>query len=259
MEENYSIQRMLDLRKLTRAIAELLRGQMRDYMVSLAPLYHPRTVLGEYVQGSTKEALKGANAVFKELQALYDSIAPTRPFNLSKDVKAPLDIYGGALELTAVEYTYQATVDQTSKTVAVTMPFRWIVSYPGCSPARLRELAADRNRSAEELQHAVLHYLALHLVMTKQTGLTKILEALHFPVRPNERLPGFGNLPMTIISSSVSTIRPPDSVIIESTEISGINAFEEVVNIADIIELRDPLSDRLIELAKTHGERLPSQ
>jgi len=259
MEENYSIQRMLDLRKLTRAIAELLRGQMRDYLVTLAPLYHPRTVLGEYVQGSTKEALKGANTVFKELQALYDSIAPSRPFNLSKDVKAPLDIYGGALELTAVEYTHQATVDQTSKTVTITLPFRWIVSYPGCPPTRLRELAADRNRSAEELQHAILHYLALHLVMSKQTSLTKILEEFHFPVSPNERLPGFGNLPMTIISSSVSTMRPPDNVIIESTEISGVSAFEEVVNIADIVELRDPLSDRLLELIKTHGERLLPQ
>jgi hypothetical protein len=259
MEENYTIQRMLDLRKLTRAIADLLRGQLRDYLVSLAPLYHPRTVLGEYVQGSSKELVKGASSTLKELQTLYDSITPSNPFNLSKEVKAPLALYSGTLEFTAIDYKHQAAADQTSKTVGITLPFKWIVSYPGCPPAKLREMCADRNRSADELQHAVLHYLALHLVMTKQTGVTKILEALHFPVSTNERLPGFGNLPITIISSSVSTIRPPDHVIIESTEISGVNAFEEVVNLDDIIELRDPLSERLIELVKSHGEQLQPQ
>ncbi|HKX31138.1 MAG TPA: hypothetical protein VJ302_25845 [Blastocatellia bacterium] len=256
MEETYSIQRMLELRKLTRAIAELLRGQIRDYLVSLAPLYHPRTILGEYVQGHTKEVLKGAPTTFKELQALYDSIAPPKPFNISKELKSPLELFGGPLELTAVEYTHQATADQASKTVTVTLPLRWIVSYPGCSPSRLRELCADRNRSTDEVLQGLLHYLVLHLLMIKQTGLTRILEALHFSVHPNERLPGLGNMPVAMIHSSVSTVRPPDNVIIESTEISGVNAFEEVVNLADLSDLRDPLSERLIELVKSHGESL---
>jgi len=256
MEENYFIQRMLELRKLTRAIAELLRSQLRDYLTLLAPLYHPRNTLGDYIQGNGKDALKSASLAFKELQALYDSIAPSKPFNLLKEMKAPLNIFGGALEMTAVDYTHQAMADQTSKNVSVTLPFKWIVNYPGYSPSRLREMSSDRDRSAEELQDAILHYLVLHQVMTKQTGLTKLLEALHFPVNPNEHLPGFGNLPITIISSAVSTIRPPDNVIIESTEISGVNAFEEVVKVADVIELRDPLSDRLIEMVNSYGDRL---
>jgi hypothetical protein len=117
-------------------------------------------------------------------------------------------------------------------------------------------MGADRDRPAEELQESLLHYLVLHQVMTKQTGLTKLLEALHFPINPNEQLPGFGALPITTVSASVSTIRPPDNVIIESTEVSGFNSFEEVVKVADIIELRDPLSDRMLEMVKSYGDRL---
>jgi hypothetical protein len=259
MEEVYFIQRMLELRKLTRAIAELLRGQLREYLTLLAPLYHPRTMLGEYIQGNAKDALIGATAAFKELQANYDSVARSKPFNLLKEMKAPLNMFGGVLEMTAVDYTHKATADQTSKNVTVTLPFKWIVSYPGYSPLRLREMASDRDRSAEELQESILHYLALHQVMTKQTNLTKLLEALHFPVNPNERLPGFGDLPITVISASVSTIRPPDNVIIESTEVSGVNAFEEIVKVSDIIELRDPLSDRMIEMVNSYGDRLQPQ
>ncbi|HEY8459420.1 MAG TPA: hypothetical protein VIM99_03520, partial [Blastocatellia bacterium] len=238
MEEVYFIQRMLELRKLTRAIAELLRGQLREYLTLLAPLYHPRTVLGEYIQGNSRDSRIGSAAAFKELQTLYDSVAPSKPFHLSKEVKPPLNMFGGVLEMTPVDYAYQATSDQTTKNVTITLPFKWIVSYPGYSPSRLREMGADRDRSAEELQESILNYLALHQVMTRQTNLTKLLEALHFYVNPNEHLPGFGALPITVISASVSTIRPPDNVIIESTEVSGVNAFEEVVKVADIIELR---------------------
>jgi hypothetical protein len=259
MEEVYFIQRMLELRKLTRAIAELLRGQLREYLTLLAPLYHPRTVLGEYVQGNARDALIGATAAFKELQTLYDSVAPARPFNLLKEMKGPLNMFGGVLEMTPVDYTYKATAEQTSKNVAITLPFKWIVSYPGYSPLRLREMGADRDRSAEELQESILHFLVLSQIMTKHTSLTRLLEALHFHVNPNEQLPGFGALPITVISASVSTIRPPDSVIIESTEVSGVNAFEEVVKVADIIELRDPLSDRLIELVNSYGDKLQPQ
>jgi hypothetical protein len=259
MEEVYFIQRMLELRKLTRAIAELLRGQLREYLTLLAPLYHPRTVLGEYIQGASRDTLIGATAAFKELQALYDSVSPSRPFHLLKEMKAPLNMFGGVLEMTPVDYIHKTTADQTTKNVTITLPFKWIVSYPGYSPVRLREMGADRDRPAEELQESILNYLALSQVMTRQTNLTRLLEALHFHVNPNELLPGFGSLPITVISASVSTIRPPDSVIIESTEVSGVNAFEEVVKVADIIELRDPLSDRLIELVNSYGDKLQAQ
>ena len=98
----------------------------------------------------------------------------------------------------------------------------------------------------------------MHAVASKQTGVIQILDALHFPIS-SERSPTFGDLPVTYISSSISTIRPPDDVIIESTEISAMNAFEEVINLDDIVKMRDPLKERLIELVKSHGEDLLPQ
>lgn len=255
MDERYTIQHLLALRKLTRATADLLREQMRDYISTLAPLIRPRNVLGEYVQSSTKDTVKGADAAFKELQTLYQSIAPPKPFSLTKELKPPLEPFGTTLEMTVVEYKHTATTDQQSKNVTITSPFKWVISYPGYSLARLRELATDRNRSSDELQRCLLHFLALHIVLARQPGLGKILEALQFPLS-TERLPDFGELPITYISSTVSTLRPPDEMIIENTEISGMDAFEEIINIDDIVNLRNPLRERLIELVKSHGENL---
>jgi hypothetical protein len=95
----------------------------------------------------------------------------------------------------------------------------------------------------------------LHVVITRQAGLTRILEVLHFPVTAG-RLPGFGELPITFIASVVSTVRPPDDVIIESTEISGSDTFEEVINLDELVKRRDPFRERLIELVKQHGNDL---
>jgi len=107
----------------------------------------------------------------------------------------------------------------------------------------------EQTRTHDELQQFVLHYLMMNTVVSKQAGLSQILHALHFPIT-TERSPEFGDLPLTYISSSISTIRLPDEVITESTEISGMDVFEEVVNADDVAKLRDPLKEALTELLK---------
>lgn len=255
MEEQYDIKKLLALRKLTRAIADLLRGQMKEYLSTLAPLIRPKSVLGEYIQSNSKEMARGAEKAFRDLQGLYGTVAAAKPFNLAGDLKSPIEIVSSTLEMSPMEYAHVARTDRESKTVTVTSPLKWVLNYSGFSVPRLRDLLADRNRKSEELREYVLHYLVMHTVVTNHPGVTQILDALHFPLSTG-RLPGFGELPVTYISSSISTIRPPDDVIIESTEISGMNAFEEVVNIDDIIKLRDPLRERLIELVRSHGDNL---
>jgi hypothetical protein len=258
MEERYDIQRLLALRKLTRGVSELLRGQLTAYLSTLAPLINPKAVLGDYVQGGSKEVVRGVDKVFEELQALYGAVASSKPYNLPGELKPPIGIASTALEITPVEYVHVAKTERESKKVSVASPLRWVLSYHGFAPRRLAELLAGRNRDTEELQRAVLHSLVMHVVLSKRAGVTQILDALHFHVH-SDRSPEFGDLPITYISSSISTDRPPDEVIVESTEVAGRDAFEEVVNLDDIAKLRDPLKDQLLELVKTYGEDLTPQ
>ncbi len=157
-----------------------------------------------------------------------------------------------------MEYSHSAKTEGESKTVVVTSPLKWVLNYSGFSLGRLRELLSDRNRKSENVREFLLHYLVLHAVVSNQPGVTTILDALHFPITTG-RLPGFGDLPVTFISSSISTMRPPDEVIIESTEISGSDAFEEVINLEDISTMRDPLKEKLSGLVTGFGaDLLPS-
>ncbi|MGB9180919.1 MAG: hypothetical protein WCB68_16930 [Pyrinomonadaceae bacterium] len=255
MEESFDTQKLLTLRKVTRAVSDLLRAQMKEYLSTLAPLLRPRTVLGDYVQTSTKETTRGSDKAFKELQSLYEQIARTKPFNITAELKPPVEIINTALEMTPMEYEHEASTGQESKSVIVTSPLKWVLSYSGFSPKRLRETLAGRQRDHEKVKEFLLHYLVMHVVVSNQTGVTQILDALHFPVT-SEHSPDFGELPITCISSSISTLRPPDNVIIESTEIAGRDAFEEVINLEDIQKMRNPLKDQLIGLVKNHGEHL---
>ena len=105
----------------------------------------------------------------------------------------------------------------------------------------------DRDRSEGQLQQFVLHYLAMHIVLSRQPGVARMLEALHFPIGSGQ-LPGFGALPITHIASAITTRLPPDQLVIESAELSGKDLFEELINTSDIEQLRDPLQERLRDI-----------
>lgn len=257
MEAGYDMQRLLVLRKLTVAISKLLSEQMRDYLTTLAPLLRPKTILGEYVHSSVKEHVRaGADKAFKDLQTRYEQVAGAKPFYLPTELKPPIEVISTTLEFTPLEYAHVARTGGEEKTVIVTSPLTWVLNYSGFPVARLRELVADRNSQSKEIREYILHYLILQVVLSRQAGLTQIMEALHFPITTDHQLPELGNLPLTHISSSLTTHRPPDSVIIEGTEISGRNVFEEIINLEEINAMRDPLRERLTELVNSHDPKL---
>ena len=59
-----SVQSLLVLRKLTRAITDAVRVQMTEYLKTLTPLLRPKAVLGDYVQGGPKEPSRKSDKAF---------------------------------------------------------------------------------------------------------------------------------------------------------------------------------------------------
>ena len=248
MKDSQTTQELLELRKLTRSVAEALRNDLVQYLGTLMPLVRPRTILGHYVQGAPKEAVRGADKIFKDLQAVYDTIASARPFNLPHDLKAPLPLESNTLEFEPFEYTQNVKSRGTAKTVAITSPLKWIVYYAGYPPQKLQEALRSGDPGGIHIDEHVLNHVALHVALFQQKGVAAIFEALRFPVS-SHHLPELGNLPITVISAAIPTVRPSDERIIESTELSGSDAFEEVVDVEAIRDLEDPLRRKLSTLA----------
>lgn len=255
MDDRYNTKRLLSLRRLTRGIAEMLRAQLKDHLATLSSLTRPRSILGDHVAGGVKESVKGGESAFHELRTLWETVAVAKPFGMPKDLTSPIDVISSQLELSPVEQSHEARTDSQTKSITVTSPLRWILNFSGCAPKRLRECLADRTRAGAELNQCLLHCLLVHLVFTRQTGVTRLLEALQFPVTTG-RMTGLGELPITYISSTLTTERPPDDVLIENTEISGMNVFEEVVDLDQILALKDPLQARLLDVARAQASEL---
>jgi len=76
-----------------------------------------------------------------------------------------------------------------------------------------------------------------------------LLELLYYPLI-SEPSAEFGNLPLIYISSSVTTTLPSDDLILQSTELSGIPVFEEIINLEDINKITDTFKEKLLELSK---------
>jgi hypothetical protein len=251
MDERYSLQRLRTLRKLTHAVAGALRSELKEHLGTVALLLRPRTVLGDFIDSSVKGEVKGSDAAFRDLRSKYETVAGARPYGLPKELSPPIEIVSSSPELTPLEYPYVAKAGGESKTITVTQPLKWMLSYAGLAPTRLRDLLSAKIPDASQVKEILVHTLVLDTVITRQPGLVSVFEALRFPFEA-EKLPGLGELPVTCVASSVSTVRPPDEVIIESTEISGLDAFEEVVNVEAIEEMKDPFRQRLLEVIRTN-------
>jgi hypothetical protein len=198
---------------------------------------------------SLKEAVKGADRAFHDLESLYDSVAKKKPYDLGLGLTPPLPINTSALEILPLDYPFVARSERQNKRVMVTAPLTWIVTYSGFSLARLRALLGDPNRSRDELQRVLTHHLLLHVVLERKPGLRGLLQALHFPAK-TETIPEFGELPLTVITSAVKTERPPDDIILESTDLSGVDATEEIVRVTNVAGMVDSRRARLLEIVE---------
>jgi len=253
MSDRDNIQSLLALRKLTRAITDVVRVQMTEYLKTLTPLMRPQVVLGEYVQGGLKEATRRADKAFKDLQALYETVAPAKPFHLQRELNPPLDFPRVGLEITPLDYIHVA--QPGNRKIKVRCPLTWVLTYSDFPPTKLQELLASKGRDAGELQRFVLSYLVMHLVTTQDQPLMQMFDALHFPITTSKSAE-FGELPVTRIGIPVKTIRPSDAVVIESAELTGMDAFEEVVNVDDVKGMADPFKERLLDVARQQTPEL---
>jgi hypothetical protein len=250
MTDSFDIPRLIELRKLTRSVSERIETQLKTYLSTLAPLFSPKPILGEYIRGGSKSSVKGAEKHFQELKSRYLAIARQKPFSLEPEISQPLDIFSATPALTPVTYPYRAEHGGKSADLTITSPLKWILSYPDMTPDQIFELLqGNRNQIRDELAHTLLQCLTLNLVLDKKVGLKGILNDLRFQLETTQ-VEGLGDLPVILISCPVSTERPPDEVIIQNTEISGIPSFEEIININDIRIMSDPLRHNLLGITQ---------
>ena len=260
MDGRDSIQSLLVLRKLTRAIAEAVRQQMTEYLATLAPLLRPPMVLGDYIQGGAKEATRRVGQGFEGASgALRHRRRRPNPTRCRASCRRRFDFRAPTWK--SPRWTIRMSIQSGSetRTIMVRSPLTWTLTYTGFAPTRLPELVKAKFRAGDDMQQFVLAYLLMHVVDEQLTGpdagpgRAALSADDHHPprVRPAADHANRGRRGVDL--------PPLGRVIIESAELTGMDAFEEVVNVEELSKLRDPFKERLIAIAREQAPDLVSR
>ncbi len=237
-------EQLVDLRKKTQTVAQLLHSQVQSHIETLRPLFSPRRMFGKYVGG--KEEVAGADKALAQLRSAFQAVCG-KPFSLppelDQDVLSDID---GRLELAPWEYTHEAKSQNETRVLTITSPLRWILTYSSTSTlSQLRQtLAGQQERRADSVRQFVVNALVMGLVFEKFPGIEQVLTDLRYQVS-KEKHPGLGELSLVTITSCLSSFRPSDAMLLNATDLSGVPAFIELVDLESISTMRDPLKLRI--------------
>ena len=87
----------------------------------------------------------------------------------------------------------------------------------------------------------------MQALITRSAGLASIFAELRYHITTQAH-PGLSGLPLVVVQSQVTTFVPPESVIAAATELSGVDAFIELVDVEAIHQLSDPFQQRISQL-----------
>ena len=247
MNQPIDIGTLLKLRKITRTVSDELRTSLRSHLATLAPLLMSRQVLGRHADGNAQHSFRGEDDAFSEVVQQYEQIARSPSFALPTEIESPLGIRQTGLDICAAEYVHKASAGDQAKDLTIISPLRWVLFPSGCSPNELRELMAAASSSSSDLKQMVLQYLALNVLLSKRPNIVAVFAGLRFPINMG-KLTGCGDLPIVFVESPIATIRADDEVIIQSTELTGTDTFEEVVDQNAVENMVDPLRARVTSL-----------
>jgi hypothetical protein len=256
MTQDFTIERLLFLRRVTRAVSDHLVSELRGHLGTLAPLLRPRRLLGDYIESGSSEQVADADKNFAMLADLYAKAAG-KPFDLPRPLRPPLKSIGLALEVYPWESLHPVDSGGTRKVITITSPVRYVLSYSsGVSLSRLRRgIAGHEEQKAEDIREFVIRCCLIHTVLGKDPGIVRLIRALRWDVS-TEYSSELGALPLTTLTAPVRSMLPPDSLILESTEMSGMPLFEEVADVDALPHIHDPLRqkiEQIIESARDQG------
>ncbi|HEY7391889.1 MAG TPA: hypothetical protein VH640_25455, partial [Bryobacteraceae bacterium] len=94
-----------------------------------------------------------------------------------------------------------------------------------------------------------------HLHFTKFPALADLLAGLRYRVEVRTS-PETGDLPLVTVSAPFATIRPPDSLVTVASGLAGGASFAEVLDLATVQNLQDPLREQITAIFQKHGQEL---
>lgn len=232
----------LNLRQTTEKIAGFLNKRIKTHLAVLKPLFDPQQLLGSYVRSTSNKDVPVSDKAFAMLQQRYATVAE-KAFGFRKELSVPIPAISA--QLTCTPYQYELHLDKNrDKSTLVTSPTQFILAYENeCSPNRLVEMVAGtESRRVEEMKQSVLNHLCMGIILEQIPRLKELLQDLRYNVEIRT-ISDLGGMPIVLLSIPLQTFLPSDTFIVEVTQLSGIPAFQEIIDFDSVKNMNDPLKN----------------
>jgi hypothetical protein len=227
--------------EITAEAIEALITPLKCHMETITPLLHPSALLGCYVDGEQHESPRDATENYDAFKMLYKSIADSKPFRIDPELPSTVRITFRTPDLQPRQYRYSIKGHGGDKTFLITSPLRFILGFPDYPLNRFRDLLSSERREVDDIRSFLIHYAMLNFSFTRNEGVMDLFKALRFPVRA-EKTAEFGELPLICLDPPARLVRPPDEVMLAIHAITRETEFQEVLDIGDWEDLRDPFA-----------------
>jgi hypothetical protein len=251
-----NVEQLLHLHNVTKDVSKFCQKQLRGYLDTMALLFRPRRILGDAMEGAERESIGGSDRTVTELRELYRRVA-VRPFDLRPELNFPLESVSTQMQLYEWEYAYETKTDRGWRTIKVTSPLTWVITYSSSySLSILRQvLAGHEERDAESVRAFVLRACLMHLHFARFPAISELLADLRYRVEVR-RSPEMGDLPLVTISAPFATIRPADNLVMVASGLAGGASFAEVLDLGTVQNLQDPIREQVRAIFSSHGQEL---
>jgi hypothetical protein len=242
-------QEFLKLRQATEKICDELTKRIQGHLEILKALFLPRKLLGNYIKSAFSEEVAGSDKVFAMLQERYAAVAE-EPFGLPRKLQLPLPPMSNQLDVTPFQYPLHCEGSE-EKAVTVTSPTSWILFYSSvCPVSRLKAMIVGAETpQPEDMRSSLLDHLVPVIFLERFPALKHLLEDLRYQIE-TKKLSDLGQLPVVIVKAPLKTFLPADDFILQVTRLSGVPAFQEIIDLHALANLPDPLKESLTELVE---------
>jgi len=237
-------EQFIQLRQNTQIIVQLLHKRLKSQLNTLKPLFIPRKLLGTYIKSASSDEVAGSDKTFAELQTKFAAHCE-KPFGLPKKLQMPLPSISNQLDAIPFKYALPQQ-DPQKTTITITAATRWIISYRNeCPFDRLRAmLSGDENRNPDDMKQSLLAHLIPVLFLGRFPSLVQLLRDLRYEIEIRE-LDDLGGLPVVVLAAPLESFLPSDDFILQVTHLSGIPAFQEIIDEDAVDRIQDMLKDEL--------------
>ena len=244
-----TLEQLPDLRHKTEIVSKFLQEQLLAHLETLRPVLALERVFGRYAGARVDAPV--ADRAFAELQQSYRAFT-AKPYDLPTQFDEHwLSLVGTRVTLYPWEYSHQTRTDRDTRPITMSSPVRWVMTYTSAyTLGQFRQaVAGTGERRPEHVRQFVVNALVTQIMMAHTPGLGPLLADLRYRLQ-GDTSPDLPKVPLTTITASLPSFRPADDLISSAVTFSGVPAFIELIDIAALSTLQDPLKTRIVELTR---------